>query len=60
LNCMKMITEVFPKRDEFSVYGEHTANELWNSGRFHQEISITEHHVEQIWFNLIMGAQSQQ
>lgn len=28
LNCMKMITEVFPKRDEFSVYGEHTANEL--------------------------------
>jgi hypothetical protein len=56
LNCVKMQTEVVPKPDEFSVYGEQIANKLRNNGRSHQEISITEHHVEQICFNLTMGA----
>jgi hypothetical protein len=28
LNCMKMLTEVVPKHDEFCVYGEHIANKL--------------------------------
>jgi hypothetical protein len=50
-----MLTDIVPKCDEFSVYGEHIANKLQNSGRPHQEISITDHHVEQICFNLIMG-----
>lgn len=28
LNCVKMLTDVVPKRDGFSVYGEHIANKL--------------------------------
>ena len=56
LKCMKMLTDVVPKHDEFSVYGEHIANKLWNRGRSHQTIFITDHHVDQICFNLIMGA----
>jgi hypothetical protein len=28
LNCMKMLTEVVSKRDEFSVCGDHIANKL--------------------------------
>lgn len=28
LKCMKMLTDVVPKHDEFSVYGEHIANKL--------------------------------
>jgi hypothetical protein len=58
LNCMKMLTEVVSKRDEFSVCGDHIANKLWRSGRSHQEISIALHHTEQICFNLIMDAYS--
>jgi len=28
LNCVKILTDVFPKHDGFSVYVEHTANKL--------------------------------
>jgi hypothetical protein len=28
LNCVKMLTDVVPKRDEFSLYGEHTGSKL--------------------------------
>jgi hypothetical protein len=43
---MREDTDVVPKHDEFSVYGEHIANKLWNSGRSHQETPITDHHIE--------------
>ena len=45
-------------RDEFSVYGKHTANGIGNSERSHQKISIAQHHIEQICFTIIMGAYS--
>jgi hypothetical protein len=28
LNCVKMLTDVVPKHDGISVYGEHIANKL--------------------------------
>lgn len=55
---MNILTALVPKCDEFSVCGEHMAKKLWNGERSRQEISVTEHHVEQICFNLIMGAYS--
>jgi hypothetical protein len=33
INCMKTLTEVISKCDKFSVYGEHIAIKLQNSGR---------------------------
>jgi hypothetical protein len=57
LYCMNMLTVLVPKYDEFSVCGEHMAKKLWNSERSHKEIYV-KYHVEQICFNLIMGAYS--
>jgi hypothetical protein len=58
LNCMKTLTEIVSKRDDFAVYGEHIANKLRSSGRSLQEISIAQLHIEQICFSLVMGAYS--
>jgi hypothetical protein len=59
LNCMKMLTQVVSKQNELCVYGECIVNELWNSGGSHQDIPIAQRRIDQICFNLMMGAYSQ-
>lgn len=53
-NCMKT-SEKVKKRDDFSVYGEHVGNKLRSCGRSHFEISIAQHKIDDILFNLTMG-----
>ncbi|XP_069693627.1 uncharacterized protein [Periplaneta americana] len=59
-NYMKTLTEKFSKRDDYSVYGEHIANRLRNSGRSKFEIAIAQHEIDNICFKLTMGAFAQQ
>lgn len=56
LQCMKTLTERVSKRDDYSVYGEHVGNKLRSCGRSSFEISIAQHHIDEVLFNLTMGA----
>jgi hypothetical protein len=56
LNCMRTYT--VDSKCELYVYGKYIANKLRNTGRSCQEMSIVQHHLEQMCFNLIMGAYS--
>ncbi|XP_069672814.1 uncharacterized protein [Periplaneta americana] len=59
-SCMKTLTEIVSKRDDYSVYGEHIANRLRNSGRSKFEIAIAQHEIDNICFKLTVGGFSQQ
>jgi hypothetical protein len=59
LQCMKTLTERVSKCDDYSVYGEHVGNKLRSCGRSNFEISIAQHHIDEILFNLTMGAYGQ-
>lgn len=54
IKCIK--TETSTERDEFSVYGEHIANKLRNSGRSRKEIAVAQNLIDRVCFNLTMGA----
>ncbi|CAL4173733.1 unnamed protein product, partial [Meganyctiphanes norvegica] len=43
------------KRDEYDVFGENVACKMRNSGKSRYEISIAQHKVNEILFNLEMG-----
>lgn len=59
LQCMNALIERISKRDDHSVYGEHVGNKLRSCGRSIFEISIAQHHIDEILFNLTMGAYGQ-
>jgi hypothetical protein len=52
---MKTLSERVSKRDDYSVYGEHVGNRLRSCGRNNFEISIAQHHIDGILFDLTMG-----
>lgn len=54
--CAKSSAEIVTERDEYTVYGEHIANKLRNSGRSRFEIAIAQHEIDDICFKLNMGA----
>jgi hypothetical protein len=50
LQCMKTLTERVSKRDDCFVDGEHVGNKLRSCGKSIAEISIAQHHIEEISF----------
>lgn len=55
VTCMKRHVYSVPKRDQFSVYGEHIANKLRNSGRSKFEIALAQRYIDDICFKLVVG-----
>lgn len=53
---MKTFAAQAARRDEYSVFGEHIANRLRKCGRSHYEMVIAQHKIENIVFDLEMGA----
>ncbi|CAH1105293.1 unnamed protein product [Psylliodes chrysocephalus] len=52
---MKTLADTVSKRDEYTVYGEHIANKLRNSGRSKLEIASAQTAIDYICFKLLMG-----
>lgn len=55
---MKTLADTVSKRDEYTVYGEHIANKLRNSGRSRLEIASAQNAIDNICFKLLMGEYS--
>ncbi|XP_050711229.1 uncharacterized protein LOC126995585 [Eriocheir sinensis] len=53
---MKTFAAQAAERDEHSVFGEHVANRLRKCGRSHYDTVIAQHKIENILFDLEMGA----
>jgi hypothetical protein len=55
IGCMKSLSEVVTKRDEYAVYGEHVAHRMRNCRRNRTEISLAQYYTNDIILNLDMG-----
>lgn len=53
---MKAFVAQAARRDEYCVFGEHVANRLRRCGRSHHDLVIAQHKIENILFDLEMGA----
>ncbi|KAK4305204.1 hypothetical protein Pmani_022883 [Petrolisthes manimaculis] len=52
---MKSLTEYATKRDEYHVFGENIAHKLRGCGRSKLEVSVAQHKINEVIFNLEMG-----
>lgn len=55
LKCTKTLADTVSKRDEYTIYGEHIANKLRNSGRSKLEVASAQNAIDNICFKLLMG-----
>jgi len=49
VDCMKSLSEIVTKSDEYEVYGEHVAHQTRNCGRNRTEISLALHILIQLY-----------
>ena len=52
---MKSLVEHVTTRDKYHVFGENVAHKLRDCGRSKREVSIAQHKINEIIFNLEMG-----